>query len=306
MPLIMEEAVIEEEYSAWKAILEKTNIIVSFPKTKKLGIIGLDGREYPLPTLEQVLELFDKNQKLVNIKYSQGFKHLELVPLALPLPQFTKILERIITEHRDGATPYKTRRLLTGALVPTRVNKEKLGRVWETLEQAYENKELIYFPQEFSDNNKGMTKLETINNPNICSVPGWAIGLTEGLNIIPQIGKGKILKGRKQLEAGCSPNEYLEILKGKAYVGETGKTLEDFILEFIFRLEKHKEVSFTDEDNNGLWCLGQYYKLPYDRVVPVGRWLGKVGRVRLDSHRTNNKLCTQNIGTSTVVRLPLL
>jgi len=147
MVLIMKTAVLEEEYLAWKKILEKTNIVALLPKIKKLGIIGLDGKEYPLPTLAQVLELFDKNQKLINKKYSQGFKYLELVPLALPLEQLTEILGRVIAEHRDGVTLYKTRRALTEPLVATRGNKEKLVWVWKTLEQTYANNEIIYFPQ---------------------------------------------------------------------------------------------------------------------------------------------------------------
>ena len=111
------------------------------------------------------------------------------------------------------------------------------------------------------------------------------------------------MEGRKQLESGLSPREYLGILGTHPYNGETGRTLEDFISGFIVRLENADEVSNDGDDLNALWCLGQYYKLPYAEVVPVGRWVRGVGRVRLDSHRTGNKKCTRIAGASTTVRL---
>jgi len=43
----------------------------------------------------------------------------------------------------------------------------------------------------------------------------------------------KILGDRKQLEIGLSPNEYLHTLQDQAYQGETGRTLEDFIIKFL-------------------------------------------------------------------------
>ncbi|GAI06553.1 unnamed protein product, partial [marine sediment metagenome] len=37
------------------------------------GVIGIDGKEYPIPTQEQVVELFDHNRELVGRKVPQGF-----------------------------------------------------------------------------------------------------------------------------------------------------------------------------------------------------------------------------------------
>jgi hypothetical protein len=92
-------------------------------------------------------------------------------------------------------------------------------------------------------------------------------------------------------------------LQTEPYQGESGKTLEDFLTEFLVRLETTNEVSYDGDDLNALWCLAQYYKIPYAEVVPVGRWIRSVGRLRLDSHRTGNKKCTKNVGVSTIVRL---
>ena len=129
------------------------------------------------------------------------------------------------------------------------------------------------------------------------------MGLVESLPIMPQQGRGKTLGGRRQLEIGSSPRDYLRILQTQAYQGETGKTLEDFIAKFLIHLETTNEVSNDVHDNNALWCLGQYLKVTYAELVPTGRWFRDVGRARLDMHRTGNRLCTRSWGGSSTVRL---
>ena len=129
------------------------------------------------------------------------------------------------------------------------------------------------------------------------------MGLVESLPIMPQQGRGKTLGGRRQLEIGSSPREYLQTLQTEAYQGETGKTLEDFITKFLTRLETTNEISNDRYDNNSLWCLGQFVKIKYAEVVPTGWWNRDFGRARLDMHRTGNKLCTRGWGGSSTVRL---
>jgi hypothetical protein len=145
--------------------------------------------------------------------------------------------------------------------------------------------------------------LDAAHNGSICACPGWSVGLVESSPIMPKPGYGKILGGRKQLEVGGSPREYLNVLHMPEYQGETGKTIEDFIIEFLIRLETTGEISNDVQDNNALWCLGQFLKVTYAELVPTGRWFREVGRVRLDMHRTGNKTCTSSWGVSTVVRL---
>ncbi|MDP4292606.1 MAG: hypothetical protein Q8908_16115, partial [Bacteroidota bacterium] len=162
---------------------------------------------------------------------------------------------------------------------------------------------LIYFPQEYSNNHRGQTKQEAIHNGDICAVPGWSVGLVERSPFIPLPGQGLTLGNRKQLEIGSSPREYLQTLRSEAYHGETGKTIEDFITSFLTNLETNNEVSNDVHDKNALWCLGQYLEIPYAELVPTARWFRGVGRIRLDLHRTGNKLCTSRWGASTIIRL---
>lgn len=266
-------------------------------------MIGIDGKEYPIPTQEQVVELFAHNRELAGRKVPQGFDRLELTPMVMPTPLLIDRMKTAILKHAAEGKMYQTKRSASDPFIPVRVNTEKHVWIWDTLRQALDTDELVYFPQEYSSNHRGQTKLEVVNNGRICAVSGWSVGLVESLPIMPEQGQGQTLGGRRQLEIGSSPREYLQTLQTEAYQGETGKTLEDFITKFLTHLEATNEVSNDVHDNNALWCLGQYLKVPYAELVPTGRWYRDIGRTRLDMHRTGNKFCTRSWGGSSTVRL---
>lgn len=294
---------VEREYNRCFNALKCTGILTLLPKSESMGVIGIDENEYPIPTQEQVAELLDHNFELVERKVPQGFDSLELTPMAMPTHLLIDRMKASILKHKAEGKIYQTRHSSSDPLIPVRVNDDKQVWIWNTLRQALDTDKMIYFPQEYSSNPRGQTKLEVINNGSICAVPGWSVGLVESSRIMPGQGQGKTFGGRKQLEIGSSPREYLKTLKGEAYQGETGKTLEDFITKFLTHIETTNEVSNDVDDDNALWCLGQYMKISYAEVVPTGRWVRNVGRVRLDMHRAGNKRCTSSWGGSSTVRL---
>lgn len=297
----------EKEYVRCVAALDRTGILTPLPISECQGVIGMEGKEYPLPTLHQVAELISDNDELVGRKVSQGFDRLELVPMAMPLPLLIERLHSTILKHAAKGEIYQTRSSPSDPVVPVRVNSEKQIWIWDTLRAVLENEELVYFPQDFSNNHRGQTKSEVIDNGRICAIPGWSVGLVENLPVQVHQDQGAIISGRKQLEIGLSPRDYLMTLQTEAYQGETGKTLEDFITKFLTHLEMTNEVSYDRHDNNALWLLGQYVKY-VERVrsdlVPTGWWHRDFGRVRLDAHRPGNRLCTRSWGGSSTVRLP--
>jgi hypothetical protein len=295
---------IESEYSRCVAALNRSGILTLLPTSESFGVIGIDGKEYPIPTLVQIADLFDHNKELISRKVTQGFDRLELTPMAMPASLLIDLMKAAILKHSAEGKIYQTKHSPSDPLIPVRVNAEKQVWIWETFRQALDTDDLVYFPQEYSINHRGMTKSEAVQDERICAVPGWSVGIVESLQIMPQQGQGKILGGRKQLEIGSSPREYLQTLKSQVYEGETGKTIEDFITKFLTHLETTNEISNDVLDDNALWCLGQYLKITYAEVVPTGRWIRNVGRVRLDMHRTGNKLCAKSWGAATTVRLP--
>jgi hypothetical protein len=294
---------LEKEYARTITALNRTGILTLLPRSGSLGVIGIDGKEYPVPTQEQLQEVFTRNKELADRKMRQGFTQLQLTPIAMPTSQLIDLMKSAIVKHAAEGLIYQTRRSPSDPLTPVRVNTEKQVWIWDTLRQALDTDELIYFPQEYSSNHRGQTKLQVVNNRRICAVPGWSVELVENLPTMPGQGQGKTLGGRRQLEVGHSPREYLQTLQTETYEGETGKTLEDFITNFLTHLETTDEVSNDVNDHNALWCLGQYLKITYAELVPTGRWSRDVGRARLDMHRTGNKLCTKSWGGSSTVRL---
>jgi hypothetical protein len=295
---------VEKEYTRCVDALTLSGILTHLPKSESMGVIGIDGKEYPVPTLEQVEELFTHNREIVSRKVPQGFDRLELIPLAMPAPLLIDLLKTALLQHAAEGAVYQNRHSPTDPFVPVRINAEKQVWVWETLRLALDTDELVYFLQEYSSNQQGLTKLEVIQNGRFCAVPGWSVGLVESLAFIPGPGEGLIAGGRKQLEIGLSPREYLQSMREDAYAGESGRTLEDFLTEFLIHLATTSEVSRDIDDQNALWCLAQYMVLPYAEVVPTGRWIRSLGRLRLDTHRTGNKKCTKSVGAATMVRLP--
>jgi len=297
---------VKKEVARCVDVLKRTGILTHLPKSGSFGVVGIDAQEYPIPTQEQVEELFAHQSELVRRKVPQGFVHLELTPIAMPAPLLIERMKVAILRHSAEGKIYQTRRSPSDLLNPVHADTEKTAWLWETLGQALDTEQLVYFPVDYASNHGGQSKWEVIHNGRICAVPGWSVGLVENLPMMPQEGQGKTLAGRRQLETGSSPRDYLRILQTEAYQGETGKTLEDFIIEFLVRLETTGEVSHDRHDENALWLLGQYVKYVEQvksDLVPTGWWHRDYGRVRLDAHRPGNKLCTSSWGGSTTVRL---
>jgi hypothetical protein len=295
---------IEKEYSRCITELNDAGILELLPSSKSKGVIGIDAEEYPVPSLEETEDLFVKNEELIARKAPQGFDRLELTPMAMSTSLLIEIMNAAILRHAEEDRIFQTRRSPSDPLIPVYVNNEKQVWIWDTLRQALDSDDLVYFPQKYSIDHLGQTKMEAVNNGRICGIPGWSVGLVEDIPILPRQGQGIRIGGREQLEIGSSPREYLDILHTEPYQGETGRTLEDIITRFLTHLVSADEVSNDVNDDNASWCLGQYLRVSYAELVPTGRWIRDVGRVRLDMHRTGNKQCTKSWGVSTVVRLP--
>jgi hypothetical protein len=297
---------VKREYTRCVSTLKRTGVLGYLPKSENNGVIGSDGKEYPVPTLEQVGDLFTHHCELVSKKVSQGFDRLEITPMAMPVLLLMDHMKATLLKHAAEGKTYQTRCSNSDLLIPVRINTDKTIWVWDTLSQVLDNDEIVYFPQTYSSDHGGKTKLEVIQDGRYCAIPGWSVGLAENLPIQPAQGQGRTLGGRQQLEIGLSPREYLEALQADAYQGETGKTIEDFIIEFLTRLAALHEISHDRQDNNALWLLGQYVKY-VDQVqsdlVPTGWWHREFGRLRLDAHRPGNKRCTRGWGGSTMLRL---
>lgn len=285
---------LKKEYTRAIDALKQTGIVSLLPRLKKSGVIGIDGKKYPAPTEEQLLEVFLRNEEMVDRKMRQGFTRLQLTPIAMPVSQLIDLTNTALLKHAAAGKIIQTKRKSTEPDIPVRVNTRDPIWIWERVRKIFDTPNLVYFPQAYTKNDHhGLAKEEVIHTPRLCAVPGWSLGLIEPVPIMPNKGHGKVKGGRKQLEGYSAPRDYLQTLSTPAYQGETGWTLEDFLVYFITRLETKNEASHDRYDNNALWLFGNYIPdiMPKALLVPVGYWSSDVGRkMYMSAHRTANRL----------------
>lgn len=259
---------LETEYGNCVRTLNKTGIIGILPETETLGVIGIDGKEYPVPTAEQVGNLFESNRELIARKGEQGFTQLQLTPFAMPLTTLIDRVKSVILNHHQKGTIFQTKRNPTDPDVPIEVDPNQPVWKWDGLDDSAG---LVYFPEAYDrEEHHGVEKLTLIKKHDVCPIRGWSVGLIEDFSILPQEGQGQTKGGRKQLETNHTPIDYLATLKGAQYKGETGWTPEDLLVNFVSRLARANQVSHDWDDNSGLWLLGTYQK--NEAYVPGADW----------------------------------
>jgi len=226
--------------------LNRTGLLEILPETGEMGVLGIDGKEYPIPTPETIEAEIKKNQEKYETKINQGFTQILLVPFASPLDRLIDTLgQRILSHHREG-------KLLATKINPNEpdtkleVDTNQPVWVWDTWRNSDVSGQCAYYPQSFDpSHHQGRTKQEILNTQtqNQSPFPGWRVLLVEPNMNIPREGKGKTIGGRPQLEANKTPAEYLKLLQTHPqYAQEQGTTLEDWLTLFITHLEKTNEV----------------------------------------------------------------
>ncbi|MDP3696994.1 MAG: hypothetical protein Q8R55_03070, partial [Candidatus Taylorbacteria bacterium] len=129
---------------------------------------------------------------------------------------------------------------------------------------------LIYYPKSLDpDNHQGITKDQLV-----AQTQGFNIILTEKSQFLPQENENQIVNQgkpnqRKRIENNKTPIEYLNLLnpdpasvqdfgEAKQYQGESYLIIEDWLTQFIIRLEQTNQVSNDWNDNNAAWLPGNY------------------------------------------------
>lgn len=281
---------LEAEYVRKSTILEQTGIVSPLPLSKEIGVRGFDGQEYPMPDLSQVIELFERNNTLVGNKEKQGFRELQLTPLAMSFVDLHNKVGTAVIKHQREEKMFESFQYND-----LRV-KEKIVPVINWISEAFwpyqveifpnpisassellmmdVNQQLVYFPVSFPSSvkdfeetpHRGFTKTEVISDSKICPVPGWSIGINEDLPCQSWRSLSETIGGRKRLEGGHVLQDYFDILSQTEYIGESGWTIEDFLISHLNRLKLTNQV---DADMS-TWLVGNL--IPNDRQVVDGLW----------------------------------
>lgn len=246
---------LEQQYRESAKILDRLGLLELLPESGEKGIRGIDGKEYPIPSLDSIKAKIKNNREKYQIKFNQGFTQIQLTPFGLPLELLAAKLEETILKHYKDGKLFSTKANPDDPDEPLELDANQPLFTWEKWvdktkplgEQGADvSGECVYHPSLFDQTNHGgLTKQQILDNQRHTADPfaGWEVKLLEPSLNIPREGKGEIKGERRQLEAGQTPEQYQKTLQTeKQYQNEQGLTNEDWITQFLIHLEKTNQV----------------------------------------------------------------
>lgn len=304
---------IPAQYTEWMKTFqsEQVNWLQLLPETETreacMGMVGIDGNEYPVPSLREVQAYIMKDREKYELKWNQGFTEMNMVPFALPLERMVASMESVILYHYREMKKGNPHIKLLGTKVndtdpdePLNLDLNKPVFTWdkwvdphlpEGERGADVTGQCVYYPTALTtENHGGKTKQEILNQHNDpqqeqTPFPGWKLEFVEQNKNIPRQGTAKTIGGRVQLEANHTPTEYLTTLNtDPQYQHEHPRTNESWITEFIHHLKTTNQViddwQGTGSANflPGSWhpssgSLGYAYWYRDDSRAGVGRFV---------------------------------
>jgi hypothetical protein len=269
---LAEKLKLREQYEQQIKTLNETGVLEILPESQELGIIGIDGKGYPIPTYEQILQrITTEKVELLTKKFEQGFTQLLLVPFGMPLKVLIDRYRRELLKHDSEGT------LLSTDGQKLELDRENPIDIWENYQNADINGELVYDPQEFSQNHQGRTKIEILQEKG-----AWQIILSEDLTDLPGEGQGKTIKGRHQFEANQQGKHYLWLMQANPqYQGEKGFSPESWLTLAITHLQaKNQVIDNWKHQSKVCFLTGSYFE-KFDRL-PLANWLSDDRQAVLD------------------------
>jgi len=295
---------LKEQYTSQVALLERVGIL------KEGAITGIDGKKYPIPTLEQIALRFYEQQEMLRVKHDQHFSRLLLVPFGMSLDALMDTFQQFLLDYKK-----------THASFDIDISKP-LVRTYKGVDTG-DSPKLVYFPRLLHrKNHQGKTKVQVLEDQTagVNTTPGWRILFLQassddaaGFRSIPRKDQGEIegkLSPRLDLEAFKTPIEYLSLLEksrdnpSSPYHGESGMTPEDWLCAFMTHLtETGKLLDAVGVDiESDTWLVGAFFPSP--RNVPyAGTVHNAFSGWRTRMVEFNYKFSYWNLGVRTVVAI---
>ncbi len=309
---------LEKQYTSQVELLEQVGIL------KEGMITGIDGNEYPIPTLEQITcRLFERRETL-ETKHDQGFTKLLLVPFGMSLDALISTFKQFLLDHKKNNSTFDL-----DIDNPLYNNLDYQGA------DMGDSPKLVYYPKSFDrENHQGKTKIQVLKEQEDGqdSFPGWTIHLLQPSNLdtkdtetpagfapIPRQGQETSQENltprppfrergdRPPLRAGQSSDKSLLLLqnaqddKNSPYHGETGLTPEDWIMAFILHLQETGELldNYSSDTESCSDLIGTFF--PSSALVPCAYWRGDFRQVRLGGGFHNSSSANFGVRSSVMI-----
>ena len=261
---------LKNQYERYLKSLNESAVLQLLLKHEALGVIGIDGKEYPIPEYEKISEVMEANKEILQPKIEQGFTKLQLTPISAPIQIIEDRFAKLLIKHHKEGQLFETRKNPKDKGVPLELNLQNPVYIYNDFIKGESSGNLLYYPDNFDDEKPGgHTKAELIELLKNSPFPGWEVLLIEPNPFLPKTREGKTIGGRLQLENSKTPREYLAQLQEKPYKHESGLTIEDFLIYAIERLHTLNEVSHDWNDQNLALLIGNYLKTG---LLPYGYW----------------------------------
>ena len=275
------ETEFNEQYESQVKILQRLGLVNLLPDAEKMGIVGIDGKEYPVPSKEDIIREIKSNPEKYETKMRQGFTKIQLTPFAVPLEELAMALERVLLDHYKRGKLLATKEKPTDPDEPLELGPEGPLFKWngwiepndtEGQRGADVTGKCVYHVTNFDKGNHGgQTKTEILKTQAGLPFAGWEVKLLGSSPNIPREGKGKTVGGRKQLETNKTSEDYLKLLRtDPKYKHEQGLTNEDWLTQLIVHLEQTNQVIDDWQGNAKCLLVGSF---TYDRsILGKGYW----------------------------------
>jgi len=319
---------LREQYDSQVSLLEQVGIL------KEGVILGIDGHEHPVPTLEQIAMRLFERREILKTKHDQGFTKLLLVPFGMSLDSLQEIFKQFLLKYKRDNPDFD-------------LNTNEPLWTWPRYQGADigDSPDLVYEPQSFDkEGHGGKTKMEILKGQETPGQArgdngrtsnygqkddngwkGWTVHLLQpsnpnkqdtetpkGFASIPREGQGTpqgTKNPRPPLEASKSSDEYLSILQkareyeDSPYHGETGMTPEDWITAFmihLFETGKPLDDAWNPTNKEGVsYLAGAFFRSFL--AVPYVYWSRGNRQADLDGGGPRARVGSAGLRSSVVV-----
>jgi hypothetical protein len=298
-----QETFLERSLDIDQAYAEQKLLLFDLLETLSNGEQGIkdkEGNEYPFPTLEQVKTEVENNKEIFETKAKQGFTELQITHFALPTKRlFDSIEKEILIQHKKG-TLHSTD--------GTKLDLDTSEPLYQW--EGYEKQEPVYFPTSFDKEHHGGKTKKAILDSKTSTFPGFLVSFQEKAQTIPREGQDETIGNRPRIEAGKSPNAYLDILKQPEYEHESGLTIEEWAIRFLTALRKDGTVLYdynakdTDGNENASACINLATFFPAGGDVSNADWIRGYRQASVGGYDARGERSSYGAGSSVRVGTP--